>query len=393
MAAALRGTARSPSRSVLSSQCEDAGVVAVTPLTGLGCTCGAGLQLENERVRLVSNSRCLSDRSESLALRDAELEERVRGLDGALQRLAQSERELQERHADVEARLAQSPTLLDQVAEREEKAGRAEEELEQQASRLAELESEATSREGAVAQEELLLMQERNSVEAELERVRQGQAELDAKAEALSQEREDCLRQLDEAERERQMLRGDEALLTEIEQQVGLVRGRLSERERALAADETDFRAREADCEEREARLLPECRLGAEALARAEERLRELCAREEESKQQQCRLLRRQRDLGGEEIRLSGLEGALLRRQGGLAGPAAGPGGGEAGDVEEMQRRLHRLKHADADWVERVRLQQLEVDRLEAKVLRLEASSDAQVLKARSSEKRAAKIG
>merc|ERR1712194_156798 len=113
------------------------------------------------------------------------------------------------------------------------------------------------------------------------------------------------------------------------------------------------------------------------SLAVAEERLRELQTREIESKRQQQCLLQRQWDLGGSEIRLSGLEGALARQQtrgNSVETTAAREQNLSNADVAEMQKRLTRLRRDDIDWVERTRLQQCEVQRLEALAGRLKSS-------------------
>merc|ERR1711933_84866 len=129
---------------------------------------------------------------------------------------------------------------------------------------------------------------------------------------------------------------------------------------------ETDMRAQEADCDEREARLLPEYRRCIEALDAAEEHARELHARKDESRRQQMQLMQRQRDLGGAEIRISGIESALRRQQD--TGTPKFNRPAVSVNVEEMQKRLARLRHADAEWAEQVQRQQAEIHRLEMRV-------------------------
>ncbi|CAE8736756.1 unnamed protein product [Polarella glacialis] len=103
-----------------------------------------------------------------------------------------------------------------------------------------------------------------------------------------------------------------------------------------------------------------------QSLLAAESRQRELQSREEESSEQQQRLLQRQRHFGGEEIRLSGIEGALQRQSSLLGGTASSL----TESIEDMRRKLARLRGSESDWAERERLQQLEVQLLEAQLLR-----------------------
>jgi len=401
---ASRHVARSPSRSVLAPAWEDGGGVSQSmagPFMGVGCTCGAGQQLEAERQRLVSISRCLAERGEALLQREGDLEARARDAGERLQRLELAEHELAERQTNVEAQLAELPELREGVERQEERARQSEQDLSRRAEQLEELEGEAIAREDAVAGEELRLMEDRNQVEAELERIRSEREELDARAKALGQRCEDCIRQLEEAEHERQLLGGDESLLTEIEQQVGLVRRSLAERERTLEAEEAEVHAREADGREHETQLLRDQRAGEQALSDAEERLRELRQREADSAEQHRRLLQRQRDLGSKEVRISGLESALRLKGEGLSqqrGANTAPDASaveppaSAEEIEQMQRRLQKLRSADADWVERVRLQQLELARLEARARQLEAAADGRKRSDSRRERRAAKV-
>merc|ERR1712183_279271 len=112
----------------------------------------------------------------------------------------------------------------------------------------------------------------------------------------------------------------------------------------------------------------------ANALAAAEARLQELKTREEESNNQRSRLLRRQRDLSGTEIRLSGWEGVAAQSAVGVSGMGA-VGGRSAAHAtgQTMQMQLERLRQDDAAWAEKVRLQQASVLRLEARVEQLQA--------------------
>lgn len=211
-------------------------------------------------------------------------------------------------------------------------------------------------------------MEDRNRVEAACEHVHQQRSDLDDGAFALQQQRIDIERELQDLARERQLLERDKDMLTEIEEQVCIVRRNLNEQERAVAAEELDLRARQADGEERATQLLPECQHAVAALASAEQRLHELHDREEQSRQQLCRLMRRQRDQGGEEVRLSGLEVALRRQGSGVvqAAPAVEL------DEHEMQKRLHQLTQEGTQWSARLQMQQQEVSTLEVKVRQLE---------------------
>jgi len=238
--------------------------------------------------------------------------------------------------------------------------------------------AEAGTKEASVAQEELDLMEERNRIEDILEKLRAESSELEMKAAALGEECEKCSKELKVVEHEHEQLAGDESLLREIENRIGPVHRSLEEKERFVANEEVDLRAREADCDEREARLLPEYRCSSESLALAEETLRELHSREEESQNQRLRLLERQRDLDGDKIRLNGLEGALQRHSNSVAIHSGSfkAENLQLGSEEEMRRRLFQLRHADADWAERARLQQREIERLEAEIKVLKADRD-----------------
>ncbi|CAE8625851.1 unnamed protein product, partial [Polarella glacialis] len=224
----------------------------------------------------------------------------------------------------------------------------------------------ATVGEAALAQEESNLLEERNLVEVEFQGAQLQREEAEQEALSTHWEFEDCGRQLDEAEREQWALSADQRLLEEIEAQVEPIRRRLAEREHGLQEEEEELRACEADCDEREARTLPEYQHSVQSLLAAESRQRELQSREEESSEQQQRLLQRQRHFGGEEIRLSGIEGALQRQSSLLGGTASSL----TESIEDMRRKLARLRGSESDWAERERLQQLEVQLLEAQLLR-----------------------
>merc|ERR1712107_184648 len=134
----------------------------------------------------------------------------------------------------------------------------------------------------------------------------------------------------------------------------------LAEREGQLSADETDLSAREADCDECEARLVAEYNKVVELLRVAEDRAHELAQREQESEQQRFRMLKRQQDLGGAEVRLNSLEGALFRQQSGVV-----PKSSENLSLQDLQDQLRRHRAVESEWAERVRSQQNEIHRLE----------------------------
>lgn len=352
------------------------------PLSGLGCTCGAGDSLEAERLRLNSHCRSISERTELLGVREEELQRRGELVQASTQSLAESERAFQDRRASAAARLAEAEQRLREVVDRDEVMQRTEADLRQEEEQLAQLEAEASRGEAGAADEELVLLEARNAVEAELERLRGERASLQAQASSLDQQLDACGQGLRKAQRDKAALLCDVALLGEIESQVAPIRRALEGRERPLAAGEGEAGAREADCEEREAHLLPEYTCGVETLAVAEERARELAAREEESERHRSRLLQRQRDLGGAEIRLSGLEGALRQQR----PPPAGE------DESDLRRRLGKLRAADAGWSEKVRAQQAAVQLLEARAAELEACSTAAEPRA-SASRLSAKLG
>merc|ERR1719461_129352 len=90
---------RTPSRNGLSStmQFEE----AFSPRGELRCICGAGQQLESERIRLASSSRCLGDRAELLVGRETEVMERVQALDDQTQSLEQLAAALRDKSAKM----------------------------------------------------------------------------------------------------------------------------------------------------------------------------------------------------------------------------------------------------------------------------------------------------
>jgi chromosome segregation ATPase len=319
-------------------------------------------------LRLASNSRCLGDRAELLVDREADLLERAQTLDQETQALQQAIISLNRNRVQAVTKLARLRELSSKLENREAGLRHSEEKVEWQAAEIAELEKQTTAKEEAVAEEELQLMEDRNRVEAACEHVHRQRSDLDDGAFALQQQRFDIERELQDLARERQLLQRDKEMLTEIEEQVCIVRQNLNEQERVVAAEELDLRARQADGEERATQLLPECQHAVAALTSAELRLHELHDREEQSRQQLCRLMRRQRDQGGEDVRLNGLEVALRRQGSGVVQPAAVV----ELDEHEMQKRLHQLTQEGTQWSARLQMQQQEVLSLEVKVRQLE---------------------
>lgn len=351
---------------------------------GTGCTCGAAKQLEEERLRRSEQCRLAADRGRHLALREADMDGRARALEAGWREVALGEDGLAQRRCSAEG---QDSTLEARQREAEELAAtvaREEESWRRDSAGLAALEREVADGEGALAREELALIEERNRHEDELKHIVREMAALQHQAQARAGARQEHRCRLAEVEREREALSCDELILDEICAQVEPTSRRLDEREASVDAFDRDLCAREADCDEQEAGMLPQYRSSTEALRVAEERLHELAAREEESERQRRELQRRQRDLGSSETRLSGLEGAAarLQRRGALgdaapAGASLGGGGAACSGaqcLEEVQAQLERLWREDATWAERARLQQSEVQRLEAQAAQLEAT-------------------
>lgn len=339
-----------------------------TPLE-TGCSCGAGDQLDAERRRLAAAADSVGEMSDRLLRREAELEQRVQRLEASLQQEATVRSEMQERRASIHSRAQALDRSMREAAERERALARRESASQEQSQRMSSLDQEARAMEEAVAEEELALMEERNAIEAELEQSRQNWSNLEAEVQAAQRMMQEIARQAAEVDQECRALAGDEHLLSEIEDQVEPIRRSLAERERQLEESEAVLAARQADCDEREATILPEYRHCLEILDMLEQRAHELHAREEESERQRKRLLQRQRDLGGAEVRLSGLEGAVQRKSRSLHGQLQSDG---VRDVDEMRERLSRLRSSEADWEERVRLQQAEIQQLESQVQQVE---------------------
>lgn len=367
---------RSPSRNALAVDEATALLANQTHLSqgsGCTCTCGAGDELEAERQRIVQRSSDLGERGENLLIHETELEDRVLGLESRKERVAAAGLELRRRHAEFEAKLAQVDSLLREAAKRQEGSRLWEQMLAEQAEQLRCLEvNDIQAKEEAVAQEELALIEQRNRVEGELEAARHTHTSLESEALAHERQAEAEVLRMGEVEREVAALGDDEVLLTEIESQLEPIRRSLEAREARMHEEERRLIQQQAICEEEEASALPPWHESLNQLEALEERARELDAREEESAQQQLRLLQRQRNLGGAEIRLSGLEGAL-QRQDGASGRPSVRGESEVLDADEMHQRLLKLRRAEATWGERVREQQAETQRLEVKLKSLEA--------------------
>lgn len=332
-----------------------------------GCTCGAGAQLEEERQRLVAQSQGFGKRSDLVAAKEQELEHQAEDIETDFDRMELGEEELLWCKSDAGASLAEVEQRLREVMRSLEVQAQTEEEFKQQAAELKALEAEIKAGDTSVAEDESSLLDARSRIEDEAKRQDFIQHAAWRDAEEQQHELEDCGQRLDEIEREQWTLENDQRLLDEIEAQVEPIRRGLEERSQRLQAEEAELLPQEADCEEREAQLLPEHRRTAQQLVAAEARIRDLESREEESRQQQQRLLQQQRDLGGEEVHLSGLETALLKSAEPKTLEAA------AKSPEEMAQKLGQLRTSQGDWAERLRLHQLEVHELEAELVRLQA--------------------
>eukprot|EP00929_Paragymnodinium_shiwhaense_P014320 TRINITY_DN122228_c0_g1_i1.p1 TRINITY_DN122228_c0_g1~~TRINITY_DN122228_c0_g1_i1.p1 ORF type:complete len:402 (-),score=132.45 TRINITY_DN122228_c0_g1_i1:124-1329(-) len=347
-----------------------------------GCICGAAPELEDERIRLEAVCRAAAERWSALTLREADLEKRGLRIEEHREQLWQGEAGLAERRAGTQSRLRELEELRKEVAGREAIVRRGEVELRRHVMSLETLEREVASGEETVAQEELNLIEERNRRDEKLHLIQAQRTDFNRQAQNDQDELREVEQQFAALTEEQELLQGDEQLLLQIQEQIAPTRRSLAERESRLSSDEMDVLMRLADCEEKEAHLVPEHQRTLEALRANEGRARELQAREDESEGQRLRLLRRQRDLSGTELRLSGLETAVQRRQqsaahapdadGAVARRAtAGPGKDVRPPMhlEDMQERLAALRGSDEDWQEKLRQQQAEVQRLEAALL------------------------
>lgn len=254
-------------------------------------------------MRLTSHSRSITERAEGLVVREEELDRRAQAVQVGMLEIGTKGNEFQERRAEASRQHAAAEWLFEQADEREHAVRQEEDDLREMEAELVKLEAEATRCEAKITTEEAVQLEERNSAEMELERCRNEHFNLEERAAVLHHVCATCNQSLQEVLHEEVVLCEDEALLTEIEIQVAPVRRGLAEREQRISASELEARIREADCEEREARFCPEYQRCIEALASAEERLREVGAREQQSEKQRSRLVQRQRDLGGAEIR------------------------------------------------------------------------------------------
>lgn len=346
-----------------------------------------------------------------------DLDLRAQQLNVGLQQAVLGDQRLREHEETLGAKNAELESLLQEVIEQEDVVRLCEEELPTLATSTQSLETELRTEEEAVAAEELALIESRNAAEAKLQLLKDESAALEEKLVVMSRDDGECCRCFDELERERRLLRGDEAILAQVHEQVDPLRRRLSDQAAGLAAEEAELHILEVQCDEEEPQVVHEHNRTSELLSALELRACELASREEEGEQKRSRLLQRQRDLGGAEIRLSGLECALQQRRaaGNVAATPArdGPGArGAAADAregispsdgeravelaavgsangcsatqrrdlgddvkrEELAReRLQRLRSAEADWGERMRAQQVEIQKLEARAQQLQA--------------------
>lgn len=338
-------------------------------LNSAGCTCGAAAQLKVERDRLVSDDNDCRQRAASLASREAQLDCRTQQVEAAHAEALLSKRQVQEYSVQVDNKLSRKQWLAKTTEQREQSVRSVEEELQRLAEAVQEKEREADAQEDAVAQEELQLMEERNIVEDELQRIREQRSLLDSESLSIAQECEALRMRLDDIEGETNTLDGEDMLQDELELHIDPINRRLVERERRLNAKEMELRGLEEECDERECKVVPECRRSIEAYKAAQDRAAELKSREEGSELQLEQLLQRLRDLCGTDIRLSGLEGALQWGVRDIEFPD---------NLDGMRDRLDHLRGVDADWSERVRQQQAEVVGLEAQVEALKRTSRIQ---------------
>eukprot|EP00933_Yihiella_yeosuensis_P042978 TRINITY_DN3765_c1_g5_i1.p1 TRINITY_DN3765_c1_g5~~TRINITY_DN3765_c1_g5_i1.p1 ORF type:complete len:398 (+),score=117.87 TRINITY_DN3765_c1_g5_i1:67-1260(+) len=354
----------------------------VTPInSGSRCTCGSAAQLEEERQRLATQCHGFQQRVDAVVAAEQELELRAADLNEDFDRLDLGGEELLWSKADAEDGLAEADQQLRALAESRIAIAATEEGLLKEAAELQELEAEVLAEEARIAEEESQLLEARNLAESELRRFRKAHEEVEEEESSFHLEMEDCGRQLDETERQQWALNADRQLLAEIEAQVEPIRRRLMERELRLEVEEQELSAREADCDERETSLSPEYQYHIQALVTAESRHRELESREQESLEQQRRLIQRQRDLGCTEIRLSGQEGALRQQSSGTLKSLS------VESDKEVRRKLLRLRSSESDWAERLRLQQLEVQKLEARLQHLQASQSQSIMDQRGGRK------
>lgn len=355
---------KSPSRQVLAPFEEVTALVRASQPQSAGCTCGAARQLDEERNKLGAQCRSSTERAGALHLREAELEERAQALEVATEEIAENERQLGERWSQAQAELAELEATQLELDRREAHMKRDEDEMRSLSASLEALEGDAGRREEALADEESALMDERNAVEDELSKLLQDKTEHRYLIKAHEDELEDLKLRIDEVEAERDMFSSDDQLLTDIQEQVEPLCSTLSQREGKLSADETDLCSREADCDQREATLVVEYRRSIDQLQVAEERTAELKQREAVSEQQLLRLIERQREQGAGELRLSSLEGALVRQRDTAPQPLnRGP---TVAAEKDMRAKLAKLRRGDAEWAGRIQAQQAEVRRLQS---------------------------
>lgn len=209
-------------------------------------------------------------------------------------------------------------------------------------------------KESALAQDESDLIEARNLVEQEISRLQDQRDLAEQEALSLQSEFDDLGHLLDEVEREQWTLESDKNLLAEIESQVEPIRKRLVERERRVRSEEDELKALEASCDEREASC-PEYDESSKGSCLAQ-RSQELEIQIQERRQEQQRLLQQLQDLS---------DGTDLNADG--------------ASEEEMRSKLMQFRNSESDWAESVRLHQVEVQKLEAKLKEFKGKNSKQV--------------
>lgn len=324
------------------------------------------MELEEERLRLMSHSRSILERCEILSVKDEELNSRMLSAEDVAIDLQASVFNFQDRREEANLRKQEADEKTRDVSYRGAELRVKQAELKDTSDRLALLEAEVTQEDAALSEDELKLLESRVSVEAELEHLRSSLVDVEARFSKLEQTFLCSRSALREVEAEEASLKGDGGLLDEIEAHVEFVTSAFNVKEKKLASEDADSRAQEGDSLEREASIFPEFHRGDDARSRAEERLRELQAKEGESEQQRIKLYERQRDLGCADIRLSGLEGAL-----GIRPPDVEydvEHASDCNDVFEMRIELDMLRLAESRWSDHIRDQQNSIQRLEKEI-------------------------
>lgn len=377
------------------------------PLSGLGCTCGAGAQLEEERLRLLSHSRSIVERADALCVHEDDLNLRLVDAQEQAAALEASIMSFEGRRAQSERARCVGFQGAAEVARRDREVRCAEASCADLDKKLTEGETELSREEARLADEELLFLEARARVEAELGKLWAERCAQRDRAAADEASIEFVISDLRDTEAEEATMFSDQTLLAEVEASVAPVDAILRASERNARVREAELRAREVDCDEREALALPRHARVKEALDLAAGRLREARAQEEEGERQRSRLLGMQRDLGNAGARLAGREEALLQGhlpqqpRGGVAPPlatAASAAGlqhhgqpqrswqlrNEANDHvvsavpgASMTAARDNLRAADDIWARRVRGQQEALLQLEARAAEMQAPCSA----------------